>query len=155
MVKAPDFNLPDQDGKQHTLTDYRGQWVVLYFYPKDSTPGCTTEACSFRDQRDEIAQLGGAVVIGVSTDSVASHKKFATNNHLNFTLLSDPGHQTISAYSSWKSRRFLSKEFMGTERNTFIINPEGEIVKRYLGVDPKSHSQEIINDLKLLQSALA
>ena len=152
MTKAVDFNLADQDGVQHKLSDYAGKWLVLYFYPKDNTPGCTTEACSFRDERDEIAQLGNAEVVGVSSDSVASHKDFASKNHLNFTLLSDPDHQTIAAYNSWKPKKFMGKEFLGTERNTFIINPEGEIVKEYRGVDPKTHSAEIIKDLQDLQS---
>lgn len=149
MKLAPDFSLKDQNNKTHTLADYRGQWLVLYFYPKDDTPGCTTEACNFRDARDDIAQL--AQVIGISNDSVSSHQKFADKYNLNFTLLSDPDHKVIEAYDSWQPKRFMGKEFMGTKRNSFIINPEGKIVKTYKNVDPKKHADQIITDLKSLQ----
>ncbi len=155
MIKAADFSLPDQDGNVRSLSDYKGKWLVLYFYPKDDTPGCTTEACNFRDQRDEIEARSGAVVVGVSKDSVESHKKFASKHHLNFTLLSDPDHKVIEAYESWKERKFMGKEFMGTLRNTFIIDPEGNIAKRYEGVDPRSHADQIIEDLSRLQAVSA
>jgi peroxiredoxin Q/BCP len=134
------------------LRDYAGTWLVLYFYPKDNTTGCTTEACNFRDQREVIAELGNAVVVGVSTDSVESHRQFANEYHLNFTLLSDPKHVTIAAYDSWKPQKFLGKEYLGTKRNTFIIDPSGNIAKKYEGVDPKKHANEIIQDLKSLQA---
>ena len=150
---AADFDLLDQDGVSHKLSDYRGKWLVLYFYPKDDTPGCTAEACSFRDERSDIIDQTGAVVVGVSKDSVASHKKFSDKYHLNFTLLSDPDHQVIEAYHSWKPKKFMGKEFMGTNRNTFIIDPQGNIAKEYLGVNPKNHAQEIIKDLKELQGS--
>jgi peroxiredoxin Q/BCP len=151
MTKAPDFSLEDQDGNIKKLADYKGKWLVLYFYPKDNTPGCTTEACSFRDSREMIADLGNAEVIGVSKDSVASHKKFSDKHHLNFTLLSDPEHQVIEAYDSWKPKKFMGKEFLGIERNTFIIGPDGNIRKVYRGVNPQTHTVEIIKDLKDLQ----
>lgn len=151
-MKAPEFSLIDQDGISHSLKDYKGRWVVLYFYPKDNTSGCTAEACSFRDERDAIADLGNAVVIGISKDSVTSHKKFADKYGLNFTLLSDPDHTVIEAYDSWKPKKFMGREYMGTERNTFIINPKGDIAKKYEGVNPKNHAAEIIADLKTLQS---
>lgn len=151
MKQAPDFSLQDQDGTVKTLADYAGKWLVLYFYPKDDTSGCTAEACSFRDERDEIAELGGAEIVGVSKDSVKSHKKFIEKNHLNFTLLSDPNHEMIEAYDSWKSKKFMGREYMGTERNTFIISPDGQIAKEYRGVDPKTHASQIISDLKTLQ----
>ena len=151
-MQAPDFTLADQNGTTHTLADYAGKWVVLYFYPKDDTPGCTTEACTFRDGRDAIAELGNAEVIGISKDSVASHKKFAEKHHLNFTLLSDPSHGVIEAYGAWGPRKFMGREFMGTHRNTYILNPEGRIVKTYEGVDPKKHATEIIKDLQALQA---
>lgn len=151
MKTAPDFALQDQDGVTRTLADYAGRWVVLYFYPKDDTPGCTTEACSFRDVRDAIAELGNAVVIGISKDSVASHKKFTDKHHLNFTLLSDPDHTTIEAYDSWKPLKFMGREYIGTQRNTFIISPDGTIVKQYIGVSPQSHAAELLADLKKLQ----
>lgn len=152
MKQAPDFSLKDQDGKLKTLADYASKWLVLYFYPKDNTSGCTAEACSFRDERDEIARLGKAEVVGVSSDSMASHKQFAQDNHLNFTLLSDPEHVTIEAYDSWKPKKFMGREFLGTERNTFIISPEGKIAATYRGVDPKAHASEIVNNLKVLQA---
>lgn len=152
-MNAPNFSLPDQDGKTRSLSDYTGQWVVLYFYPKDNTTGCTAEACSFRDEREAIAQLGNAQVIGVSKDSVASHKKFAEKHQLNFTLLSDPEHAVIEAYGAWGPRKFMGREYFGTHRNTYIINPAGEIAKKYEGVDPKKHAAEIIHDLQVLQAA--
>jgi peroxiredoxin Q/BCP len=153
MRQAPNFSLQDQDGDTKTLGDYAGQWLVLYFYPKDDTPGCTTEACNFRDERDAIAEFGNAAVVGVSKDSVASHKKFAEKYHLNFTLLSDPEHVTAEAYGSWKAKKFMGREYMGMERSTFIISPSGELAQEYRGVDPKAHAAQIIADLKSLQAA--
>jgi peroxiredoxin Q/BCP len=153
MRPAPDFSLSDQHDVRHSLGDYAGKWLVLYFYPKDDTPGCTTEACNFRDARDVIAQLGNAEVVGVSKDSVSSHKKFLDKYHLNFTLLSDPEHTVIEAYDSWKPKRFMGHDYIGTQRNTFIIGPEGKIAKEYIGVDPQTHVIQIINDLKALQHA--
>jgi peroxiredoxin Q/BCP len=152
MKRAQDFTLPDQDGNIHKLADYQGKWLVLYFYPKDDTPGCTAEACSFRDARSDIEKL--AAVVGISKDSVSSHKKFSDKYHLNFTLLSDPNHEVIEAYDSWKPKKFMGKEYLGTERNTFIIDPDGNIVKEYLGVDPKEHSGQIIADLQTLQAGI-
>lgn len=153
MKQALDFSLPDQDGNVKTLADYAGKWLVLYFYPKDDTPGCTTEACNFRDERSAIAEFGHAEVVGVSKDSVKSHKKFVEKYNLDFTLLSDPEHKTIEAYDSWKPKKFMDREYMGTERNTFIISPAGKIAKEYRGVDPKAHAAQIIADLKALQQA--
>lgn len=151
MNKAPAFHLADQDGKTHSLDDYIGKWIVLYFYPKDDTSGCTAEACAFRDARQVIAELGDAEVIGISKDSTDSHKKFAKKHDLDFTLLSDPTHETIEAYDSWKPLKFMGREYMGTQRNTFIINPDGMIVKKYEGVNPKTHVAQILEDLKTLQ----
>lgn len=150
MKPASDFNLPDQNGVMHSLADYAGKWLVLYFYPKDNTPGCTAEACNFRDSREDIEAL--AAVVGVSKDSVQSHKRFSDKYHLNFTLLSDPEHKVIEAYESWQPKKFMGKEFLGTARNTYIINPVGQIVKEYVGVDPKTHAEQIIKDLKDLQT---
>jgi len=147
MKKAPDFNLEDQNGNLKSLKDYAGKWIVLYFYPKDNTPGCTKEACNFRDAREQIEIITGAVVIGISKDSVASHKKFAEKHNLNFDLLSDPEHETISAYGSWGPKKFMGREFFGIHRNTFLISPEGEIVKEYLGVNPTTHAPQLIKDL--------
>lgn len=149
MKQAPHFSLPDQDGKIHSLDDYAGKWLVLYFYPKDDTPGCTTEACSFRDGREDLAEL--AEVVGVSKDSVRSHKKFSEKYNLNFTLLADPEHKTIESYGSWRPKKFMGREFLGTNRDTFIINPDSQIVKEYRGVDPKTHAPEIIAALKELR----
>ncbi len=147
--KAPDFKLLDQNSKQWSLSDFAGKWLVLYFYPKDDTPGCTTEACSFRDGRDELASLG-AEVIGVSKDSVKSHAKFVSKKDLNFTLLSDPEATTIKAYGAWGSKKFMGREFTGILRNTYLISPDGLIAKTYEGVDPKTHFQQIVADLNLL-----
>lgn len=149
MKTAPDFTLLDQDGTAHSLANYRGNWLVLYFYPKDDTPGCTKEACNFRDARAEIEKY--AAVVGVSKDSVESHRKFSEKYHLKFTLLSDPDHAVIAAYGSWGPKKFMGKEFMGTHRDTYLIDPEGNIVKEYRGVDPQSHAAEIIADLVSLQ----
>lgn len=151
MQKAPEFNLLDQNGKSVKLSDYKGKWVVLYFYPKDDTPGCTTEACNFRDERESIAKLGNAEVIGISKDSVASHKKFVDKHSLNFTILSNESLETIKAYNAWGERSMYGKIYMGIIRSTFIIDPEGNIVKHYPKVNPKKHAVEIINDLKNLQ----
>jgi len=152
MKKAPDFNLLDQDGNSHSLNDYSGKWLVLYFYPKDNTPGCTKEACSFRDEREVIAELGKAEVVGVSKDSVKSHKNFADKHNLNFTLLSDESLDMIKAYNVWGERSMYGKIYMGIMRSTFIIDPKGNIAKEYPKVNPKDHAAQIIKDLQELQS---
>lgn len=149
MNKAPDFSLPDQDGKTRTLGDYKGKWKVVYFYPKDDTPGCTTEACSFRDEYQYI-QEKGAEVIGISKDSPASHKKFAEKYNLNFTLLSDESLDTIKAYGAWGERSMYGRKFMGIIRSTIIIDPDGNIVREYPKVTPKDHAVQIVKDLRSL-----
>lgn len=149
-MKAHNFALADQTGKIHKLYDYFGHWVVLYFYPKDNTPGCTKEACSFRDAYSEY-QKRGVEIIGISKDSVASHKKFADKFSLSFTLLSDPDHQIIEKFGAWGKKKFLGKEYDGIFRNTVLINPKGEIVKEYKSVNPLTHSDEILKDLQDLQ----
>jgi len=141
---APDFKLQDQDGKWHTLADYRGKWVALYFYPKDQTPGCTTQACDFRDNifayRD-----AGAVILGVSVDDVESHKEFVEKHGLPFTLLADPTKET--------ARRYGVLNFTGfAKRETFLIDPKGIIVKRYVVSEPKGHSDVVLKDIKELQA---
>ncbi len=151
MKKAPDFSLPDQNGDMKSLSDYAGKWLVVYFYPKDNTPGCTVEACAFRDGRDELVKLG-VEVVGISKDSVRSHKKFEEGHGLNFTLLSDTSTETIQAFGSWKPKKFMGREFIGTHRDTYLVNPVGQIVKKYAGVDPKTHFNEILKDLKELQA---
>lgn len=155
MKDAPYFSLQDQNGETKTLADFAGKWLVLYFYPKDDTPGCTTEACNFRDERDAIAEFGNAEVVGISKDSVRSHQKFAAKHGLNFMVLSDPDHEAMEAYGTWAQKKFMGREYMGTNRDTFIISPDGKIAKEYRGVDPKTHAAEIINDLHSLQAWFA
>jgi peroxiredoxin Q/BCP len=146
---APAFKLQDQKGAWHSLADYRGKWVVLYFYPKDMTPGCTTQACEFRDNIFAFRDVG-AVILGVSVDDVESHQKFAEEHGLPFTILADPGKQTAKDYG-------VLKKFMGTmelaNRETFLIDPKGNIAKHYPSVDPKGHSQLVLSDLKELMKA--
>lgn len=146
---APDFSLPDESGTVHTLKDFTGQWLVLYFYPKDDTPGCTTEACSLRDARDDLAELG-AQVVGVSKDEAAAHEKFKAKHSLNFTLLSDPEGAVIEAYDAWGPKMFGRE---GILRKTFIIDPKGQVVKVYGRVTPLGHGEQVIAELKKLQKA--
>lgn len=142
---APEFELPDQDGQLHSLEDYRDQWVVLYFYPKDETPGCTTEACEFRDNIFAFRDLG-VQILGVSLDDVASHKAFAENHSLPFPLLADSDGETSTAYGV-KTRMF---GMTVAKRQTFIIGPDGDIAKHYEKVKPDEHSAELLADLKEL-----
>ena len=142
--KAPNFSLQDQNNITHTLSDYEGQWVVLYFYPKDDTPGCTTQACDFRDAVKRII-ASKSVVFGLSLDSVASHKLFAEKYNLPFSLLADETGEVSELYDS------LRKLLGYAKRNTFIVDPEGNIAKIYLSVDPKTHSKMVLNDLDRLQ----
>lgn len=145
--QAPDFSLHNQDGTIVQLKDFAGNWLVLYFYPKDDTPGCTMEACSLRDARDELTELG-AEVVGISKDDAASHEKFKTKFNLHFNLLSDPEGKTIEAYGAWGKKMFGRE---GILRKTFIINPEGQVVKVYGRVTPLGHGEKVVADLKLLQ----
>lgn len=145
---APDFSLSDEAGNAHSLSDYKGKWLVLYFYPKDDTPGCTVEACSLRDARDDIISLG-AEVVGVSADDAPSHEKFKAKHTLNFTLLSDPEKKTIEAYGAWGKKMF-GKE--GILRRTFIISPDGVIAKVYGRVTPQGHGEQLVAELKRLQA---
>lgn len=151
-MKAPDFSLIDQNGINHTLKQYKGKWVIVYFYPKDSTPGCTKEACSFRDGRIFLEE-SGAIVLGISKDSVASHKKFSDKHKLNFTLLSDPSAETIKAYGAWGIKKFMGREYEGIKRNTYLIDPKGKIIKSYEGVNPLTHVGELLNDLSKFSRA--
>lgn len=141
---APSFALPDQNGTMHRLEDYRGQWVVLYFYPKDATPGCTKEACAFRDHFDTIK--GKAMVFGISTDSVESHARFARKHQLPFLLLADPDGHVSKSYGVLRDLKLVKM----AKRKTFLIDPQGKIRKRYDEVDPQSHPLEILNDLEQL-----
>lgn len=140
-MKAPDFSLPDQNGKIHKLGDYAGKWLIIYFYPKDDTPGCTKEACGF-------ISFPNASVIGISKDSVKSHAKFAAKYHLNFPILSDESLETIKAYEAWGKKKLYGLEYEGIFRKTYLINPKGEIVKVYEKVKPATHSAEILKDLE-------
>ncbi|MDC0390750.1 peroxiredoxin [Candidatus Thioglobus sp.] len=144
---APNFSLPDQNGEFKSLKQHRNNWVIIYFYPMDDTPGCTTEACSFRDATDHIIAKN-AVIYGVSIDSVESHKKFSKKYTLPFSLLSDINGEVSKNYDSLGS--FLTWKV--AIRNTFIINPAGIIVKKYTDVNPKKHAQEVLKDLMTLQS---
>jgi peroxiredoxin Q/BCP len=140
---APDFTLPADGGGEITLSDYRGKQVVLYFYPKDDTPGCTTEACNFRDDYSDIL-AAGAVVLGISPDSVKSHDKFKLKFELPFPLLSDPDHKITELYGAWGEKKMFGKTYMGILRSTFVIDREGKIVKVFPKVRPKNHSQEVL-----------
>ncbi len=146
-ILAPDFELPDQEEVIHKLSDYRGKKVVLYFYPKDDTPGCTTEACSFRDSFGDYRK-NGMVVLGVSKDSAASHAKFQEKYSLPFPLLSDVNTEVIKAYEAWGPKKYMGKEYMGILRTTYVIDEEGKILKAYDKVKPQDHAQEILNDIQ-------
>jgi len=150
-MKAFDFSLPDQNGDVHRLSDYRGQFVVLYFYPKDDTPGCTVEACSFRDNQ-EIYKENGIVILGVSKDTVLSHKKFAQKHNLRFTLFSDIEKRVIKKYKAWGTKKFLGKAYEGVKRITYLIDKTGEIIKVYEKVNPLIHTAEIIKDKENLST---
>jgi len=148
-MKAPDFNLLDEDGITHTLSEYLGAPLILYFYPKDNTPGCTTEACSFRDDYSAY-EKAKVTILGVSADSVKSHKKFKEKYQLPFTLLSDPEHTVCEAYGVWAEKQMMGKKYMGILRTTFVINKNGEIAKVFEGVKPSEHSKEVLEVVKNL-----
>jgi peroxiredoxin Q/BCP len=148
-MTAPAFRLQDQAGAWHDSCEYRGKWLVLYFYPKDDTPGCTTQACEFRDNLFAFNKLG-AVVVGISVDDVASHKQFSAEHSLPFTLLADSTKETAKAYGVLRSVLGLMEI---ASRETFIIDPQGRIAKHYPSVDPKGHSQAVLKDLRALQQA--
>ena len=148
--KAPTLTLPNQDNVEISLRDLEGKWVVLYFYPKDSTPGCTTEACDFTATLPQFENLG-AVVLGVSPDSTTSHQKFIAKQKLEITLLSDPTTETAQSYGVWQLKKFCGKEYMGIVRSTFLINPEGKIAKIWSNVKVKDHATEVKKALEALQ----
>lgn len=144
--KAPEFSLPDQNGDIHRLKDFRGSKVILYFYPKDNTAGCTKEACSFRDMYPQFTEKG-AVVIGISKDSVRSHKKFEEKNELPFLLLADETSEVIQAYDAWKEKKLYGRSYMGTVRCTYLIDEKGNIAKTYGKVKPAEHAAELLGEL--------
>ncbi len=143
---APDFELLDAEGTPVKLQDLQEKWVVLYFYPRDNTPGCTKEACGFRDAYSEY-QNSDVVVLGVSTDDAKSHTKFATKYELPFPLLVDEGGAIASEYGSYGLKKFMGKEYMGITRSTFIIGPDGKLAKIYRKVKPEPHAQEVLQDI--------
>ena len=147
---APDFTLPDHSGQLRRLTDYRGRWVVLYFYPKDNTPGCTIEALDFTRLLPEF-EKAGAVILGVSKDSCTSHKKFVEKKKLGIILLSDEDTIIQKAYGVWKPKTFLGKSFLGTVRSTYLIRPDGRIARFWDGVSAKGHAEEVLAELKKLK----
>lgn len=145
-IPAPDFVLPDENGIERKLSNYRGKPVVLYFYPKDDTPGCTTEACNFRDDYSQYEEAG-VEILGVSPDSPAKHLKFKNKYHLPFTLLADVDHAVCEMYGVWGKKKFRGREYMGVLRTTFLIDAEGEIVRVFENVKPADHSAEVIEVL--------
>ena len=142
-IPAPDFTLADENGVEHKLSDYRGKPVLLYFYPKDNTKGCTTEACNFRDDYSDY-ENSGVVILGVSPDSSKSHMKFKTKFELPFTLLADEGHKVCELYEVWGLKKFMGREYEGVYRTTFLINTDGVIQKVFENVKPADHSKEVL-----------
>jgi len=140
---APDFTLVDQDEKSHTLSQYRGKKVVLYFYPKDMTPGCTVQAQGMRDSMNDL-EAKGIVVLGVSVDDVKSHKKFVEKHNLNFPLLSDTEKSVVQAYGVWKEKSMFGKKYMGIQRDTFLIDEEGKLIQHFEKVNPLKHASQIL-----------
>lgn len=146
---APDFTARDQQNREVSLSQFRGQVVVLYFYPKDDTPGCTKEACGFRDEYQALKKAG-AVVLGVSTDPVESHAKFARKYELPFTLLADENRQVVKAYGVWGKKKFMGREYEGTHRGTFLIGPDGVIRRVWREVKAAEHAAEVLAAVKEL-----
>jgi peroxiredoxin Q/BCP len=140
---APDFTLKADDGRDVRLSDFRGKPVVLYFYPKDDTPGCTKEACAFRDRRQDL-QDRGAVVLGVSADDVASHVRFRDKYSLNFPLLADPDHQVSERYGAWREKSFMGRKSIGIQRSTFLIDRQGKVAKAWHKVSVDGHDEEVL-----------
>lgn len=145
-TKAPDFTLPDQNGNVHSLSDYRGKKVILYFYPKDNTPGCTKQACGFAERYPKFTEKG-AVILGISKDSVASHKKFEEKYGLPFTILSDPELKAIQAYDVWKEKMNYGKVSMGVVRTTYLIDEEGKIAKAFDKVKAADNPEQMLGEL--------
>ena len=145
-TKAPDFTLPDQNGNMHSLSEYRGKKVILYFYPKDNTAGCTKQACGFAERYPQFTEMG-AVVLGVSKDSVASHKKFEEKYGLPFTILSDPELVAIQAYDVWQEKKNYGKTYMGVVRTTYLIDENGKIVKAFDKVKAADNPEQMLGEL--------
>lgn len=145
--KAPAFELPDQNGVARSLAEYKGKWILLYFYPKDDTPGCTKEACSIRDNFPNFKKLK-AVVFGISANSVKSHKKFADKYELPFVILSDEDKKVVKKYNVWGKKKFMGREYMGIFRASFLIDPSGRIARIFEKVDPETHARDVLEELK-------
>ncbi|WP_455017411.1 thioredoxin-dependent thiol peroxidase [Oribacterium sinus] len=145
-TKAPDFTLPDQNGNMHSLSEYRGKKVILYFYPKDNTAGCTKQACGFAERYPQFTEKG-AVVLGISKDSVASHKKFEEKYGLPFTLLADPELAAIQAYDVWQEKKNYGKTYMGVVRSTYLIDENGKIVKAFEKVKAADNPEQMLGEL--------
>ena len=146
-LQAPDFSLPDETGTVRKLSEYRGRPVILYFYPKDDTPGCTTEACNFRDDYSQYAKAG-ITLLGVSPDSAASHTKFKAKYGLPFPLLADVGHKVCELYQVWGTKKNYGREYQGVFRTTFLIDEKGMIIRVFENVKPAGHSAEVLAELK-------
>lgn len=147
---APDFKLPDQEGDIHSLSDYKGKWLLVYFYPKDNTPGCTIEAQVIAEEFSNFKRLDVGV-LGVSADSISRHKGFSDKHSLPFPILADEDKEMIKAYGVWQKKKLAGREYMGIVRWSFLINPRGKIVKVYEEVKPAEHAKEVLADLKELQ----
>lgn len=147
--QAPDFVLNDSEGQERRLSDFAGRWLVIYFYPKDNTPGCTAQACSIRDEEKSLLDLG-VTVIGISADDEMDHRKFIAKYNLNFVLLSDPAKQAIEAYGAWGKKMFGRE---GILRKTFVINPEGRVVKVYGRAKTVGHGEQLVEDIRLLKNS--
>lgn len=147
--KAPEFTLMNESGQEFRLSDYIGKTVLLYFYPKDDTPGCTKEACNFRDDYSEYDKAG-VTILGISPDTSKSHAKFKAKYELPFTLLADPDHQIASAFGVWGPKKYMDKEYDGILRTTFLIGPDSRIIKVFENVKPAEHSAEVLAELKTL-----
>jgi thioredoxin-dependent peroxiredoxin len=149
-TSAPEFTAPDQTGTNISLQDFSGQWLVLYFYPKDNTPGCTTEAIDFTAKLADFAALN-AKIVGISPDSIGSHDKFITKHQLGIILLSDPEHQIAENYGVWQLKKFMGKEYMGIVRSTFLIDPTGKIAQIWSNVRVKNHAETVLAQLQKLE----
>ncbi len=151
-VKAPAFCLKDAEEKTHCLKDFSGKWVVLYFYPKDNTSGCTREAVGFTEMKEEFEKLG-AEIVGISPDSPKSHRRFIEKHSLGILLLSDPEHEVLTKYGVWQKKKMYGREYMGVVRSTFLISPDGKVAAIWRKVKVKGHVEEVLNKLKELTEA--
>jgi len=148
--KAPGFKLPDQEGEIHDLKDYLSNWVLIYFYPKDDTSGCTAEACAVRDELPNFKKLK-CKVFGISPDTVESHKKFAEKYKLNFTILADPDKKVLEKYGVWQEKSMYGRKYMGVIRSSYLIDPNGKVTKVYEKVKPEQHADQVLEDLVQLK----